>query len=295
LARATQRFGSAHTAEKLDKLEAYLKAYSTALKKQSFRRIYFDAFAGTGDIQIGPKTSLLEPVDDYSPLIKGSAHRALRLGATFDEYIFVEKSRAKAQALQDLKDEYPEVASRISIRQSDANEALLKFCAQTDWSRTRAVVFLDPYGNQVKWKTIEAIANTQAIDLWYLFPAGLGVHRQIGKDGKVHYTHEASLNDMLGTKDWRRAFIAEQQERDLFGATRATEKVSTPETATIFMIERMKSIFKGGVLEEWLALGSGGNHMYSLLFAWANPSPKAKLAGKLAKAVLGSARRGRFK
>jgi len=295
LAKGTQRFGSAHTAEKLRNLEEYLKSYSTALKNQDFQLVYFDAFAGTGDIQIGIEASLLETIDEYRPFIKGSAHRALQLGTAFDEYIFVEKSRSKAQLLHELKKQYPAIADRISIKQSDANEALLKFCVQTDWSRTRAVVFLDPFGNQVKWTTIEAIAKTEAIDLWYLFPAGLGVHRQIGKDAQVHASHEASLDDMLGTKDWRRAFIADHDSEDLFGARKGAEKVATPKSVTHFMIDRMKRIFKGGVLDEWLALGSKGIHMYSLVFAWANPSPKAKLAGKLAKAVLGSTRRGRTK
>jgi three-Cys-motif partner protein len=57
-----QRFGSAHTEEKLGKLEEYLKVYSTALKHQKFRLIYFDAFAGTGDIQVAAESSLLNEV-----------------------------------------------------------------------------------------------------------------------------------------------------------------------------------------------------------------------------------------
>ena len=55
---------------------------------------------------------------------------------------------------------------------------------------------------------------------------------------------------------------------------------------TEFMIECMKPIFGDGVLADWLPLGGKGRHDYSLLFAWANPSPKAKLAAKLAAAVL---------
>ncbi len=39
------------------------------------------------------------------------------------------------------------------------------------------MVFLDPYGMQVEWSTIEALAATKAIDLWYLFPLGVGVAR----------------------------------------------------------------------------------------------------------------------
>ncbi len=147
----------------------------------------------------------------------------------------------------------------------------------------------------MKWKTIEAIAHTRAIDLWYLFPAGLGVHRQIGKDGSVHASHEASLDELVGTKEWRNTFIEEQDGEDLFGEKKGFAKLATPKSITLFMIERMRKIFKGGVLDEWLPLGSRGIHMYSLLFAWANPSEKAKLAGKLAKAVLGSKPRGRTK
>lgn len=181
---ADQKFGSAHTSRKLDKLEDYLKAFSKALKNQNFYLIFFDAFAGTGDIQIASEGALLENVEDYSPFIEGSARRALQLGKAFDEYIFVEKSRAKANNLENLKRTHSSIADRISICRTDANDALSKFCRDTNWNKCRAVVFLDPYGNQVKWRTIEAIAKTGGIDLWYLFPAGLGVHRQIGKDAR---------------------------------------------------------------------------------------------------------------
>jgi three-Cys-motif partner protein len=44
-----------------------------------------------------------------------------------------------------------------------------KIC-DNDWRSHRAVLFLDPYGMQVEWQTIEAIAKTAAIDLWLLFP-----------------------------------------------------------------------------------------------------------------------------
>jgi len=289
------RFGSTHTREKLDSLEKYLRAFSTALKNQGFRLIFFDAFAGTGDVQIGEDSTLLDGVDDYSPFIQGSTQRALQLGTAFDEYVFVEQQRAKVKELEALKAAHTEIADRISVRHSDANAALLEFCAKTDWKKSRAVVFLDPYGNQVKWKTIEAIAKTEGIDLWYLFPAGLGVHRQIGRDAKVHESHETSLDELLGTKDWRGTFIEEQEAQDLFGSRTERSKVATPESITRFMIQRMRTIFRGGVLDGWLPLSSRSIHMYSLVFAWANPSEKAKLAGKLAAAVLRSKRRGRVK
>lgn len=41
-------FGGEWTQKKLQVLEEYLERYNTALKNQPFRRIYIDAFAGTG-------------------------------------------------------------------------------------------------------------------------------------------------------------------------------------------------------------------------------------------------------
>jgi three-Cys-motif partner protein len=294
--QSSPRFGSVHTEDKLLKLEAYLKAFSTALKNQHFRLIYFDAFAGAGDIQIGPDdATLLEAVDEYSPFIKGSAQRALQLKDAFHRYIFVDSDDANTTALQGLKNQHPDISERIEIRNGEANEELRKFCEETDWQRCRAVVFLDPYGNQVKWKTIENIADTGGIDLWYLFPAGLGVYRQISKGKGVHKSHEASLDDLLGTGEWRKTFIERRPVSDLFGSHENIEKRATVDSVTRFMIDRMKTIFGGGVLDEWYQLGSRKIHMYSLLFAWANPSEKAKLAGKLAQAVLRSGKSGRAK
>lgn len=73
------------------------------------------------------------------------------------------------------------------------------------------------------------------------------------------------------------------------------EKIATPRSMTEFMIKCMKESFKGGVLKDWLPLGANGRHDYSLLFAWANPSLKAKLAETLAAAVLKSKKSGRAK
>jgi three-Cys-motif partner protein len=291
---AQKKFGGAHTERKPRKLEEYLDRYTTALKNQNFQLIYFDAFAGTGDIQLSNVEKPVFAAEEYKPFIAGSAERALNIAAKFDEYIFVESSAKKIDRLSQLRDRYPDLASRIQILHGDANAEVEGFCSGRNWRTCRAVVFLDPFGNQVAWETIVSIARTEAIDLWYLFPAGLGVHRQIGRDGKVHFQHAPSLDRLFGTTDWKEAFIGEQPRPDLFGPTQnVSAKLATPESITRFMIQRMKEVFRGGVLDMWLPLGSKGVHMYSLLFAWANPSPKANLAGKLAEAVLRSKKSGR--
>lgn len=292
----TQKFGSSHTEQKLQALEAYLGRYATALKNQKFKLAFFDAFAGTGQIELSQGATPLLDGADVENFVDGSARRALLCSPPFDEYVFVEKSVSKARELEKLRLEFKGVADRIRIIRGDANEELRTFCHGRDWNEWRAVVFLDPFGNQVEWNTVVSVAGTHAIDLWYLFPAGLGVHRQISRRGVVDKTHEASLDRLMGTRDWRDAFLKDQHKGDLFEGMRTVpSKVATPESITRFMVERMRGVFKGGVLDEWLPLGSNGIHMYSLLFAWANPSLKAKLAGKLAAAVLRSQRRGRTK
>lgn len=294
---AQKPFAGLHTKAKLDKLAAYLEAFLKVFKKKAWAHtIYIDAFAGTGTAPIAAKSGPVLPLDDAAAeFIVGSARRVLEQELSFSEYVFIEKGRKNARELEQLKTAYPNKASRIRIEKADANEALQAICAKTDWTKGRAVVFLDPFGNQVEWKTIEAIAKTKAVDLWYLFPAGLGVHRQISGKATFDRDKERSLTSLLGTADWKQAFIAqEERPADLFGHAGSTSvKAVTPASATQFMIERMRTVFAGGVLDEWLELGPRGHHSYSLLFACANPSPKANaLALKLARAVLRSGKHG---
>jgi three-Cys-motif partner protein len=281
-------FGGMHTEEKLQVLENYLAAYQKVLKNSGLQTVFFDAFAGTGEIPSEEVGGLFEDVEEAEPFIEGSARRALGVTPPFTSYVFVEKSRRKVASLKALKSEFPDLSSRIHVERADANVAVERFCMDTDWKRTRAVMFLDPFGNQVGWNSLEAIARTRAIDLWYLFPAGLGVNRQISAEGELDEKKASSLDFMLGTQRWRNEFIGTVRNQTLWGEEQEKQiKQASVDSVTRFMIKRMKSIFSGMVLDEWLPLGRGGSHWYSLLFACANPSPKAtEIAERLASAVM---------
>jgi three-Cys-motif partner protein len=295
-----QKFGDNYTPEKLDAVEDYLKMYTQALKYQDFELVYFDGFAGTGEVQISgdrnadgqfslwlealPETEFSE-LHDTKSIIEGSATRALGLERPFDKYIFTERSAWKAKKLEELVSRHPHITAEISV--VDASQRLLEFCAKTDWRKTRAVVFLDPFGSQVEWSTIERIAETRAIDLWYLFPAFWSVYRQISQEGKMTPEQERSICRILGTDEWKADWLKFEPSGDLFEQSRVVgHKQVDVVQITRYMIGRMRDVFHGGVLDQWLPLGPKKQHHFSLLFAWANPSDKAKLAAKLAGHVM---------
>ena len=79
-------------------------------------------------------------------------------------------------------------------------------------------MFLDPFGMQVEWETIEAIAETKAIDLWVLFRSwSVAVNRLLKKDGEVPQNFRNQLNKLLGTNEWYDEFYKIKSEPTLFG------------------------------------------------------------------------------
>ena len=117
-------FGGQWTVEKLDILESYLNAYTTALKNQPFKLMYIDAFAGTGDIS--PRLD----DDDARSLIAGSAQRAIAFkDKPFDRLIFVEEDTHRYNQLIALWRSNP--GRDIQLHKSDANHFLRNL--REDW------------------------------------------------------------------------------------------------------------------------------------------------------------------
>jgi three-Cys-motif partner protein len=186
---AKHGFGGDWTSDKLERVRKYLCAYTTIFEKNVrasyFTTIYVDAFAGTGQRaeSAGSRgkaaAATLEDEDDSDAeaLQKGSARIALEVDPPFDRFLFIERSAKRVKELETLRRDFPVKANAIQIERADANDFLKQWCQQTDWQRHRAVVFLDPYGMQVDWAIIEAIAATKAIDLWLLFPLAVAVNR----------------------------------------------------------------------------------------------------------------------
>jgi three-Cys-motif partner protein len=164
---------------------------------------------------------------------------------------------------------------------------LLDLCRKTNWKSTRAVVFLDPFGLQIKYDTLLALGQTKSVDVWYLVPV-FAMYRQVRGDGWVLEDGGRSVDEALGTSDWRNVVAVEEKgQMDLWGASKPISKRAV-DVAWFESVakSRLKLAFDGRVVDEVLPLGRNGLHEFSLMFAWANPSDKARLASKLAKAVL---------
>ncbi|MFN7131303.1 MAG: three-Cys-motif partner protein TcmP [Myxococcales bacterium] len=287
------RFGGDWTSTKLDVLARYLSAYTTALKDSPFRKAYIDAFAGTGyrteriDLPDGATSeALLFPdLADAGPqqLLDGSARLALKVQPRFDRYIFIERDAERCRELEALKGEFPDLASTIRVGQGEANEEIQKLCAK-DWTSHRAVLFLDPYGMQVEWQTIEAIARTKAIDLWLLFPLGIGVNRLLTRSGAIPRGWRTRLDKLLGTSNWYEEFYKVEHRATLFGNDEERVVKATNETIGRYFNDRLKTIF-AGVADPGVLRNSANCPLYLLCFAAANEKG-APIALKIANHLL---------
>lgn len=134
---------------------------------------------------------------------------------------------------------------------------------------------------QVSWDTIEAIAHTEAIDLWILFPLGIGVNRMIPRDGKIDDTWRRKLDKIFGTTDWYEAFYQTKVTPGLFGEESTTEKNVGFDAISLYFVKRLKTVFAGVAENPRPLFNSRNNPLYLLCFASGNPRG-AKTAIKIA-------------
>ena len=287
-----QNFGGDWTADKLERVRQYLRAYTTVMKKTSFETYYIDAFAGTGYVPNETKEAsndLLFPFPELATqesqtFIKGSAKIALEIDPRFKKFILIEKDSRRFNDLEKLREEHPEKKEDIQVVQADANEFLLEFCSKNNWTKKRGVLFLDPFGMEVNWRTIEAVANTKAIDLWYLFPLG-GVGRLLKNEGVINPVWEAKLNAVLGNDDWKKDFYNKSQTIDLFAQDPKLQRTIDFSGIEKYFISRLKSIFPGVAPNPLKLLNSKNIPLFLLCFASGNKSG-APIALKIANHIL---------
>lgn len=281
-------FGGDWTADKLKRVAKYLKAYAQIMKDKPFHYAYIDAFAGTGYRTLRrsdePEQLMFPELAEAESqhFLDGSARKALQVQPRFHKYIFIEKHEERFRELRNLRDEFPQVAEDIILINAEANSYLQDMCNNRNWKKHRAVLFLDPYGMEVAWQTLEAVARTQAIDLWLLFPLGIAVNRLLKRDGStLDPAVRNALNRLFGAEDWYKAFYQTTTRMSLFGPETRTDKVSDFDTIAKYMTERLRAIFPY-VADNPLPLYNSRNvPLYLLCFAASN-----RTAVKIAQHIL---------
>ena len=280
----SQKFGGDWTAKKLNIFTSYLDAYLIALQNQKFKKIYIDAFAGTGEIE----------TSDGEAYLAGSAKRALSAERRFDHYYFIESDESKASELEHMIDtEFPHLKRFTTVYRGDANEKLSKIINDIDWRFSRGLLFLDPYATQVDWATLERVAGTKSIDVWYLFPFS-ALNRMLPKNGK-YGSWENTIDRLLGDNSWRTEFYKKDPQLSLFdlGMVDGGEeedrlvKDASPEHIKEFLISRLKTIFPCVSNNPRICKNGKNSPMFLFCFAISNESVAAqRLALRIADHIL---------
>ena len=284
----SNKFGGQWSDDKLDALKDYLTAYAQALSKAPFERIYIDAFAGAGTVEIAAS----EPAESWfdeelaaedegyrhgSPLI------ALGIEPSFHRFIFIERDISSIASLRkQVADYYPDKLDSILFLQDEANEALQSITGKGNWKSQRAVAFLDPFALHVKWETIEAIARTEAIDMWLLFPA-MAVNRMLPRNGVVPKQWADKLTETFGSKDWESFFY--ERQHDMFGEETISKQPKIFEKLSEFITMRLKKVFAGANTKPLILRNSTGAPLFLLCFACGNPKG-APIALRIANHII---------
>lgn len=261
IAEPVTSYGGEWTHQKLAILETYLDKFTTVLKKQNFKLIYIDAFAGTGYVEFQEQ--------DAKYFVRGSATIAANISdKPFDKLVFVEKDPVRCAELEYLKQEHSD--RHIQIENSDANEFLNNL--KLDWYDWRGVLFLDPFATEVQWSTIETIAGFNALDTWILFPT-FAVARILPtskKPDQISSKWADRLTTVYGDQSWRDLY-RQSPQMDLFGDIEFKRNPGVDWLLSIYK-NNLGNLFGDRFLRKSQTLkNSSKSPLFEILFCVGNP------------------------
>jgi len=189
-------------------VEHYARMFAKAMKGKWDCRVYLELFSGPG-------RAILEGTDrilDTAPL------RALALDPGFDLHVYGELDRERLGALEvrcnrtrprarcafilgNVNETWPEL--RRSVQESARGGTYLTFC------------FVDPYAcSDLAFETIQGLAELYA-DFLVLIPSFMDANRN-----RERYLEpdDEILDDFLGDRAWRDAWLARAQPKERFGS-----------------------------------------------------------------------------
>lgn len=259
------QFGGDWTEQKLSVLRQYLRAYTRVMSKQKFRTIYVDAFAGAGARE--------EEDADGRQFIEGSAKIALEVSApTFDELVFIEQERNYVDSLRELISD-SQADDHARVEQADANERLPKE-VQKLAEPDRAVVFVDPFGTEVRWTTVASLMGYHGVDAWILFPVGTICRMMPVLRQPPNAKTQEKLDSIFGTPAWRDLYDQPQ----LFGEAGRLSKSAGVDKIVALYRTQLEAEFTAVADRSVSLVNSRNSRLYELLFVMTNQSSRAQKA-----------------
>lgn len=197
------RTGREWTHSKLDFLEKYLPAFTTACKTAR-STAYVDGFAGPG----------VNEMPDGAPR-RGSPIIALDTVPAFNAVHLVEMDAAAFEALAANVDVH-ERKPATELYRDDFNAVAPRLLSDIP-SRRPTFFLLDPDGMDLEWRTLELIAERERVDALLLVPTS----------GIVRNAHLEAVTPRItrwyGSDDWQT--LRDRFESGEFGAGRAFDEV----------------------------------------------------------------------
>ena len=296
-------WGGKWTEEKLDAFEKYVKAYLTIMNSYrdvyGWKLLYFDGFAGSGSrTQEEDNEEAKEAQDLFGEEVtvedikvyQGAAERVVKIESdkmrSFDYYYFVDKNEENCKLLDEKLSQY-EITGRRHHLNSDANDAV-KRLANTlrNNSNCKALAFLDPFGMQINWESIESLKDL-SVDLWILVPTGVIINRLLERkvDWEKGLAHAEKLKSFFGMseEEIKSFFYTEKREQTLFGDDEMviTKAENSIRKIAQLYVKRLQDVLPY-VTEEPLVLYNTHNvPIYHLVFA-----AKNKTAMKIAQEII---------
>ena len=273
-----EEWGGPWTEKKLDAFIKYVVAYLKIMNQQpQWKTIYFDGFAGSGERKKGDNENLLvelEITQDEENLYKGAAERVIRLEAPyeFDWYYFIEKEGKYLDLLKNKLSAYLQEGrnekKKVVFRSGDCNEELNKLANALLSKKYAALLFLDPFGMQINWASIEGLKGTRC-DIWILVPTGVIINRLLDRKGELRNIKKLESFFGLPEAEIRERFYKYTGQGNLFEEDFGHfQKVADPIGKIVrIYIENMKEIWKH-VTDPPLRLNNrSGSPLFHFVFA----------------------------
>jgi three-Cys-motif partner protein len=179
--------------KKLIALSYYIGPFVKIMRKNDFKRLsYVDPFSGSGLIRLMKKYRF--PGSPLIPLSRFSE-------SPFDDYLLSDINTDYVSILQKRVNRICEGrAVNVSVSQNSCAESVRKVFSGTkpaSWKSQGYLVFLDSYGFEVDWNSMQRILSSGPVDVIFTFMTwAVTWNKEIEKS-------EAKLNKFFGDTKWR--------------------------------------------------------------------------------------------